>query len=251
MRTSLAIVALILLAAPLGALAQTSSTPTPPPPQPTPPPGWHAPDGDPGAPIPRPPDPGLRATEVLPDEMLRRPRSQRPFGRPMVAPTLGIAIAARSVKNHEELSTSSVDFWLGARFHPFLAKAAPFVAFGTEVNIRELPRLEPLLPEQESVTYTEFTPEMRWGFVFLRAPHRDYLNVVFPNVEVYGITGWRLANRHQGHALRIGVGVSAPIVTALSVMAEVPLPAMLEVTMDADSLHSGEREFAVRFGWHF
>lgn len=248
-----------ILAAPFGAFAQ-EATPTPYPTQPPPPPGWSKPDGvstnppiEESAPAPAPsPDPELRATEVLPDEMLRQPRSRpRVIGRPMVSPTLAIAIAARGVKNHDELATSSVDFWLGGRMHPFIAAGTPFVAFGAEINIRELPQVEPVTPEQQTTSYTEFVPEMRWGFAFLRSPHEDYFNVVFPNVELYGISGWRIANQYSGHALRLGVGVSAPIVSALSLACEVPLPAMLELTMDVDSLHSGDREFALRFGWHF
>ena len=245
------IVATLVFALPFAALAQT---PTPPPPQPTPPPGWVTPDESPApeatpAPVATP-DSELRATDTLPPEMLRRP-PHSPFGEPAVSPTLAFALGVRSVKNRPDASTPSVDFWVGARFHPFVAKAAPFMAAGTEINIRTAPTPVNAPLPAESTSYTEFVPEMRWGFAHLREPHGDYVNTVFPNVELYGITGWRIKNRIDGNALRLGFGISSPALMILSAACEAPIPAMFEVTMDVDSMYSGEREYAFRFGWHF
>lgn len=240
------IVAILAFALPFAALAQ-AQTPTPPPPQPTPPPEWVAPAG--AEPVATP-DPNLRAVDTLPPEMLRR-RPQSPFAKPAVSPTFALALAARSVKSRPELGTPSLDVWAGARFHPFVTTAAPFMAMGAEVNFRQIPRVEGAPLPQESSSYTEVVPEMRWGFAFLRRPHDDYVNTVFPNVELYGITGWRIANRVDGHALRVGMGISSPALMILSAACEAPIPAMFEITMDVDSMYSGEREYAFRFGWHF
>lgn len=233
------IVAILALGLPFAAFAQT---PTPPPPQPTPPPGWVVPTPT--------PDPELRATDTLPPEMLRR-RDASPFGKPAISPTLAIAFGFRSVKNHPNAGTPSVDMWAGARFHPFVTQVAPFMAAGAEINFRQMPLVEGAPLPQERTSYTEIVPEMRWGFAFMRKPHEDYFNTVIPNVELYGITGWRIKNRVDGHALRLGMGISAPALMVLSAACEAPLPAMFEISMDVDSMHSGEREYAFRFGWHF
>lgn len=238
----------LAIALPAAAVAQT---PTPPPPQPTPPPGWHAPDEDePPAPAPEPaatPDPDLRAVDTLPPEMTRR-RPQG-FGEPGFAPTLGVAAAFRSVENRSSLSTASIDLWLGVRFHPMVTAAGPFMAMGAEVNFREIPALDPIVAEGGDRTYTEVVPEMRLGFAHLRRPHNEYINTLFPNVELYGIAGWRIANRYNGNALRVGAGVSVPVMMALSAAAGYPVPSMLEVTMD--TAFNGTEEYAFRFGWHF
>ena len=242
----------LVFAFPAAGLAQT---PTPPPPQPTPPPGWHAPEdepydgGDPAEPVATP-DPDLRAVDSLPPEMTRRHRPDG-FGQPGISPTIGLSASVRSVKNRPDLATAAFDLWIGARFHPMVTSAGPFMAVGAELNFREIPALDPAVAEGGERSYTEVVPEMRIGFAHLRRPHSDYVNVLFPNVELYGIAGWRIANRYNGHALRIGFGVSAPVVMALSAASGYPIPSMFEVTMDAASAYSGDREFAFRFGWHF
>src|SRR5688500_6494962 len=89
--------------------AATEATPTPFPQQPTP--------------MPSPsPSPELRAVDALPPEMLREPHRRPPeFSKPVIAPTLGLSVGIRSVKNHPELAGSSFDAWLGVRMHPFSA----------------------------------------------------------------------------------------------------------------------------------
>lgn len=260
MRLHAFVFAISLVTVPFAALAQT---PTPPPPQPTPPPGWQPPDGADEPPAPgwhRPgedaegsvtaPDPDLRAVDVLPSEMRRQRRPSR-LGEPGIAPTFALGVGARGVKNRPDLASASVDVWLGARFHPMVTSFAPFMAVGAEVNFRQMPQLDPAVAQEADGdgSYTEVVPEMRFGFAHLRRPHEKYFNTVFPNVELYGIAGWRIANRYNGNALRIGAGVSVP--PLLIVLAEAPMPSMFEVTMDMDSAVSGRREFAFRFGWHF
>jgi hypothetical protein len=242
----------VAFAFPAAALAQT---PTPPPPQPTPPPGWQAPEDEPPPPDDEPdsaapvatPDPNLRAVDTLPPDMQRRDA----FGKPGFAPTIAIAAGFRSVKNRPELATASFDLWAGLRFHPSVSSASPFMAMGAEVNFRTIPDLDPTVREGSDTGYTEVVPEMRFGFAHLRQPHHDYVNVLFPNVELYGIAGWRIANRYNGHGLRLGVGVSAPIFMALTAASGYPCPSMFELTMDTESAFTGEREFAFRLGWHF
>lgn len=216
---------------PFAALAQTATfLPTP---QPTPPPASVA--------MTDAPDPELRAIDTLPPEMLRRPGKSSW----KVVPTLAIAAGAHTTTRAETGErTSSVDVWLGARFHPFTGFAGPFVAAGAEINLRNHLRPGNAPLPRERVTYLELVPEMRWGFAFLPKPYEAYRNTVIPNLEIYGIAGWRIANRYNDNALRVGAGISAPGLMG-------PIPGMFEVTMDVDSAKSGVGEYAFRIGWHF
>lgn len=182
----------------------------------------------------------------------RRFELPRTFGEPAFAPTFAFAVGGRRVKGHPELDSPSLDFWLGGRMHPMVGPTSPFVALGAEMSFRTDPRLDPMVSDDDDERmYAEVVPELRYGIAFMRKPYGGFANTVFPDVEIYGITGWRIANHLDGNALRLGAGISAPILLRESAKANTLVPSMFEVTMDVDSAVSGERDFAFRVGWHF
>lgn len=261
---------LLLTAFPALALAQepapspaAAATPTPFPAQPSPAPGE--------TPVPVPPEyggepaptpaatPAPAAPEGTAGSFSTAPASPKVpagFGRPVLAPTFALSLSTRTVEHRPELEGASFDVWLGARLHAMSASATPFVALGMEIDTRA-GRVAPESQEVGSETgeagesWVEVVPEMRMGWAFVASPATDYFNQVFPIVEVYGIAGWRIANDRNGHAARLGVGISSPMAMLAGVACEVPIPAQAELLMDVDSFQTGEREIIFRFGWHF
>lgn len=260
--------ALFLLSAAIAAPVHAQpASPTPPPAQPTPLPGETPVPVPPeygGDPAPAPtPDPVAAPPESAPSfatppepAPAARPTVPPGFSRPVLAPTFAFSLSTRTAKHRSELDGMSIDVWLGARFHPVTAQASPFVALGAEINSRN-GFYEPATNEVGSrqsgsgVTWAEVVPEMRFGWAYAASPATDYFNQVFPIIEVYGIAGWRLPNEHSGHAVRLGFGVSSPLVMVMGVAGQVPIPTQLELLMDVDSFTTGEREVVFRFGWHF
>ena len=242
---SVRLAALLLLAAlPATVLAQ-DATPTPFPAQPTP---VASPDATPAPSTPEGAGGGFSTTPA-------KPAVPKGFGRPVVAPTFGLSLSTRTVAHRPELEGASFDVWLGARVHAMSTRFTPFVAAGLEIDTRagsvETEDGVDLEQTESSESWVEIVPEMRMGWALVADPSTDYFNQVFPIVELYGIAGWRIANDRNGHAARLGVGVSAPMAMLLGMACEVPMPAQLELLMDVDSFQTGEREVIFRFGWHF
>ena len=232
---------LLLLLVPGVARAQTP-TPTPFPVQETAPtdPVEPPPTGEPATEDAQPP-----AEDSFALGTARPPR----FEPPAIVPTIGIALAVNTSDRYPGVAAPSIPIWVGVSFLPSPNRFSPFTAVGVEVSQRTLVEGFPSANDHRS--YYEFTPEMRMGVSWLRAPRDRYVNKMFPDVEVYGIGGWRIANQYQGHAARLGVGVSSPMLMALmTAVCQTPVPAMVEVTMDVDSF-KGSRDYSLRFGWHF
>ena len=229
--------AFVLLVLPSGAFA-TDDDPweaavdwggaTPPPPQPTPPPP------------PREPfdEPALTAADVFADPVFPPP-PRRLFEGESVFPTVGISAATRYIGDRG--TAPSGDIWMGLRVHPLFGRVNPFVAVGVEMNVR------PVRDER----YTEIVPEIRVGLSYHRGPLDQYVNRLLPEVQVFGIAGWRTPNRHAGSAARVGIGISAPrIMPEWTELPPLAAPTLIEVVFDTTS-STGPREMAVRVGWHF
>src|SRR5207248_2638207 len=142
----------------------------------------------------------------------------------------------------DEDSGSSVPLWLGIAMQTMPGHSVPFTAFGLEMNFRST---------FGGAHYTEYTPEIRAGLAVLRTPTGDYVNRMFPNVEVYGIGGWRLPNRFEAGGARLGLGISSPLLLLLvgETGCDVPLPTMLEGTVDYGITPAPQ--YAFRMGWQF
>jgi hypothetical protein len=80
---------------------------------------------------------------------------------------------------------------------------------------------------------TVHVPGFRVGVAVLMGDETNFLNCAFPALQVYGLVGARLAE-HQPDALRLGVGLSSPVLFGVSVLAEVPLPSTIEVYLDVE-----------------
>lgn len=195
-----------------------------------------------------PADPELRAVDVLPREMLAddsgRSATRVPFGL-----TAGIAGCLRL--NTERSGTGSVDLWVGIRF-PRVIYSTPFVSLGTEVGFRDHPRKLPenveYIEDDVAVdTYTQLVPEVRAGFVVLD-PEMGSAAHVF---QLYGLAGYRIANRYDRAAMRVGAGVTSTLPLALlgACGIPIPLPTTVEVILDLPS--RGGAEASVRFGFVF
>lgn len=266
----------------LAILAQVDATPTAPPPQPTPPPGWTRlnPDGSPQQPTPAPtqtpapapatggyggavggnggftntPD-GTQSTDhvTLPDDYNRpmAPPRHRELLQPGIVPTIGAGLVLRSrLQSQTQDQVSAVDdvgdagmFWIGLGMLPEPQEWAPFYSLSAEVQFHQT---------VDNVSFVEWTPTVRVGLDGLRHPFNEYVNQVFPNVELYAIGGWRVPNPYEPGAARVGIGVTSPLVAgALIAMARdcVPIPTMLEGTVDLDGRDAPQ--YSLRFGWSF
>ena len=264
----------------LAILAQVDATPTPPPPQPTPPPGWTriGPDGSPQqtpAPSPTPapstggygggavggnggftntPD-GTESTDhvALPqdyDRPMSAPRRHELL-QPGIVPTIGAGFSLRSHDTQQtQNQVSSVNdvgdagfFWIGVGMLPEPQEWAPFYSLSAEAQFHQT---------IDGVSFVEWTPTVRVGLDALRNPYNEYLNQVFPNVELYAIGGWRVPNPYERGAARFGVGVTSPLVAGALIAAArdcVPIPTLLEGTVDLDG--QNPPQYSLRFGWSF
>ena len=95
---------------------------------------------------------------------------------------------------------------------------------------------------------TVHVPGFRVGVALLLEDETSLVNHTFPALQLYGLAGARLAE-HQPDALRLGVGLSSPVLFGVSVLAEVPLPSTIEVYLDVEE--DGPRATMLSFGVGF
>lgn len=93
--------------------------------------------------------------------------------------------------------------WLGAAWHPRPGTAfSPYVALGSEFGW--------VIPPGRDLSESHFevVPSVRGGWSLPPAPTTSYGSQTFPQMEIYGLAGYRLPNHLRGPALRVGVGIS-------------------------------------------
>lgn len=194
-----------------------------------------------------PADPELRAVDVLPREMLAE---QPPAKGPRIPFGLTAGLSGCWHPTSERGAKGSMDLWLGIRF-PRLVRSTPFVSLGTEVGFRDHPRDVPenveYVDDVAVDSYTQLVPELRGGFVVLD-PSLGPAAQIF---QIYGIGGYRIANRYDRAAVRVGVGVSSslPLSVLGAMKIPLPLPTTAEVVFDVPS--RGGTEVGLRLGFVF
>jgi len=198
-------------------------------------------------------DDDLRAVDVLPRELLARADGSSRLRNINIGLTAGIAGTLRISKGglDDRNSKTSMDLWIGLRY-PRMERPTAFVSVGTEVGFRDFvrPKTESLEWEEEvdrTDSYTEVVPEVRFGYAVVE-PSLGFAMLVF---QTYAFTGYRVANRYNPAAVRIGFGVSSsfPIMLSTAMRIPLPIPTTAEVIFDIPS--KGAAVPALRLGWVF
>lgn len=191
----------------------------------------------------------LRAVDVLPREMLSR-NGGGGLRNVNVGLTAGIMGTLRLNKD-ENGGNGSMDLWIGLRY-PRMERPTAFVSIGTEVGFRDYvrPKTESFEWEEEvdrTESYTEIVPEVRAGYVVVE-PSLGFAMLVF---QTYAFTGYRIANRYNPAAVRVGFGISSsfPIMLSTAMRIPLPIPTTAEVMFDVPS--RGPTVPGLRLGWVF
>ena len=193
---------------------------------------------------------GPRAVDILPREMLASSGGPSRVSREIpLGLTAGIMGTLRLNKD-EHGGNGSMDLWIGLRY-PRMVRTTPFVSLGTEIGFRDHVRAKDETLEWEEETertdaYTELVPEIRGGFVVVE-PSLGAAMLVF---QLYGLGGYRLRNRYDPAAVRLGLGVSSSLPLTIAGFCNIPLPipTTAEVIID---FSSGSAEPGLRLGWVF
>ena len=152
---------------------------------------------------------------------------------PMLSPTLCAAFGYElGQAGSEQLVVSA-----GVAFYPELGPGflAPRLGLLLDAAIHEA---------EVGSTYVTFTPTLHTGLalVFPSQRERDrFGRALVPLLHVYGIVGVRLPGRHdeiaERTAIRLGVGISSPILSLLTLAtakAGVAVPNLVEITADLE-----------------
>jgi hypothetical protein len=155
--------------------------------------------------------------------------------RPALTLTLSAAgVYAPSVVSEDGLTGAGFHAHVGTDLF-FNEGLTFFVGSGLELQYRALP------PEAE--WGMSYAPAFRVGLA-MTGDNETVVTLLrrIPIVKLYAISGWRLPNAAQAGALRVGLGVSCFLVSALLQGA----PGQAEIVMDTDF---STTSYHLRLGW--
>lgn len=123
------------------------------------------------------------------------------------------------------LDAPAFGLFLGANYYPWPAKYNVFWSLGLK------------LEQNPDITHNPMSivPTVRSGFAWIHGKPEKFWNKLLPNLQVYGLAGWRLPLDERGALGRVGVGVGSPRVapaSLLMVLHGVPVPNQAEVIME-------------------
>lgn len=135
----------------------------------------------------------------------------------------------------------SFSLWLGATVFLREQKWSPFITAGALLDAH---RRDPPTPQ-----YQELVPALRLGVARVGGDPHSWHNRTMAYAQIYGVVGYRLSAQ-RGPAVRVGVGVSAPVIAAGALFAcanGLPIPNLMELTLDIDPV-TGERRPVLMVG---
>lgn len=153
---------------------------------------------------------------------------------PPILPTISIAVGIDPGKDPDAYG----NFMLGASHYPFGTEWSPFYSVALEMDLRSLRDAA-----GNTKTVPTFGPQVRGGVSFF--PDNNGFLSVF---NAYGLFSYRAPSAFEGQAFRFGVGVSSIGLGLVLLTARLPLPWMVEGTLDVTDV---EVRPSVRFGFSY
>lgn len=146
------------------------------------------------------------------------------------APSLSLGAAGGGLASTEEHVLLEIS--TGISFYPKRrGKVVPRINLGMDLD---------LLMPKEGRTTVDWIPGMRIGLAMLKRDAHPFVRALLPWLSVHGIVGVRMPSDQRPVAMRLGIGVSSPllvIVSAKAMEAGIPLPNMVELFVDLDPNH--------------
>lgn len=123
------------------------------------------------------------------------------------------------------LDAPAFGLFLGANYYPWPDKYNAFWSLGLKVE------------QNPDITHNPMSivPTARSGFAWIHGDPEKFWNKLLPNLQLYGLAGWRLPLDERGARGRVGVGVGSPRISPASllmVLHGVPVPNQAEVIME-------------------
>jgi hypothetical protein len=146
------------------------------------------------------------------------------------APSAGAAILLKfddDLDEREDGTEYSFPLWIGATMYPWLNEVTPFVTlnFGFDLTLGDV------------ATSVSYMPNMRLGVAVLDGDPHKFENQLLPLFMGYLIAGARYNPGIENERIRLGVGISSPIIVAASLYMcanGLPIPNMIEYVAEVD-----------------
>lgn len=139
------------------------------------------------------------------------------------------------------LSLGASGGWL-ASSEGTLLEISTGISFYPKQQGRLVPRINlgmdlDLHMQEEERTTVDWVPSMRLGLALLKQDAHPFVRALLPWLSVHGIVGVRMPSDQRPVAMRLGIGVSSPLLVILSAKAMeagLPLPNTVELLVDLD-----------------
>ena len=161
------------------------------------------------------------------------------FDWPSITPTATV-IAHLNVTD-PTIQKAGFGLWLGGNYYPWPDEFNAFWSLGLKVENNPDIWGRP----------TDFIPTVRSGFAWLDGSPTRFKNQLLPNLQIYGLAGYRIPRDEREQRIRTGLGVSSPRLspaTAVMLLYGFPLPNQLEFLVDIDPIDPSKRDLMVLVG---